>query len=401
MAANLLPCMACAAATLLLAACGNSNSSGPDTAGATPGVLLGKMACAFNLDGIAVPIAACYQITYATTDTRGLPSQTLATIFVPTNAPPAGQRVLVSYQPAEDGLTTKCAPSNTLKNGTELAMGDIGNALSKGWVVVVPDFEGPDSEFEARATAAHAVLDGIRATESLAESGLQGRATPVALWGYSGGGYGTLAPAEAQSEYAPELNVAGIAEGGSAFDIRSTFAYLDGGPFAGVVFAGLAGVVRAYAYELNIDDYFNDAGKFLLADLAGMCVAHEASGVPDPAYGYPFQKLDMYTKVPDTLDLPGPAKVVADDSLGKGKPNAPIFLYHGSADELISYTGQAVLQFNTYCGMGVPVDFFTLPLGEHVETSLAGAPLALQFLSDRFAGKPLAPLPGDQSCNIP
>ena len=389
--------------TMGLTACGTSSQEAADKVATAmmPGTVLSKQACSLNVAGLPVPLASCMQVTYATTDTRGRPSQTLTTIFVPANAPAAGQRVLVSYQTAEDGLTTKCAPSNTLKAGTENEIGTIGNALAKGWVVSVPDYEGPDSQFEARANSAHGVLDGIRAAENLPEIGLQGVATPVALWGYSGGGFGTLAAAEGQLGYAPEINVVAIAEGGSAFDIRSTFAYLDGGPFTGIVFTGLVGVVRAYADVLNINDYVNDAGKQLIADLGEMCVAKEGSGVRDPAYGYPFQSLNQYTNVPNTLDLPVPASVVVDNSLGKSKPGAPIFLYHGQSDELISYTGQAQLQFKTYCAMGVPMDFFTVPLGEHIATTAIGTPFAVQFISDRFAKKPVTTLPGDQSCNLP
>lgn len=394
------------AALLALTACGGNAPAPPgsapaDSSTAPPGIVLDKQNCQFKVAGMAEPGIACYLIRYATTDTRSLPSKTLATVLVPNNAPAAGHRVLLSYHTAEDGLTTRCAPSNTLQSGRENEAGNIASALNRGWVVVVPDFEGPDSQFEARINTAHSILDGIRAAESIPEAGLQGSATPVALWGFSGGGFATLAAAEGQPEYAPELNIVGIAEGGSAFDIRSTFAHLDGGPFAGIAFLGLVGVLRAYIFEVNVDDYFNDAGKALIAALGDMCLAKESSGVPDPAYRYPFQKLDMYTLAPGMLDLPVPRKIASDNSLGKTPPSAPVFLYHGAADELISYNEQAQLQFNTYCGMGVPVDFFTLPEGEHIETSIAGVPLALQFLADRFAGKPLSALPGDQSCHIP
>jgi len=390
-------------ALLSLAACGAGGGGGNDSAGGPrPGTVLDKQACEFKMGSYTVPGVSCHLVRYTTTDTRGLPSQTYATVLVPDSAPPAGQRVLLSYQTAEDGLTTKCAPSNTLRNGTENEAPNIAGAVNRGWVVVVPDFEGPDSQFEARINTAHGVLDGIRAAESMTETGLQGSATPVALWGFSGGGFATLAGAEGQPAYAPELNIIGLAEGGSAFDIRSTFAYLDGGPFAGVVFAGLVGVLRAYSHEFKVDDYFNDAGKALIEELGEMCVGKEAAGVEDPAYRYPFQSLDQYTLQPSALDLPLPLRIQADNSLGKTAPPAPVFLYHGSADELISYEGQAQLQYTRYCEMGVPVDFFTLPAGEHIETAVLGVPFAMQFLADRFAGKPLAPLlPGNLSCNMP
>ncbi|MFF3397056.1 lipase family protein [Streptomyces sp. NPDC002659] len=42
------------------------------------------------------------------------------------------------------------------------------SAVERGWSVIVPDYEGPASEFLGAAAAAHGILDGIRAARSFA-----------------------------------------------------------------------------------------------------------------------------------------------------------------------------------------------------------------------------------------
>lgn len=81
---------------------------------------------------------------------------------------------VLSYQVAENGAYGECAPSYAFQQrernsrflGTtlsELELFIVQAALKRGWVVVVPDHEGPTSALLANRLAGHAVLDGIRA----------------------------------------------------------------------------------------------------------------------------------------------------------------------------------------------------------------------------------------------
>jgi hypothetical protein len=100
-------------------------------------------------------------------------------------------------------------------------------------LVLVTDYQGPDDAYGAGRMAGHAVLDGIRAAERLGSTGLAGSATPVGMWGYSGGGLATGWAAELQPSYAPELQVRGVASGGTPADLKAAAATIDGGPFSG------------------------------------------------------------------------------------------------------------------------------------------------------------------------
>ena len=147
----------------------------------------------------------------------------MATIVLPPGAAPPGGRPLLAYQPAEDTLTRDCASSYEIRQGTN---GELPQALlpllNDGVAVVVPDYEGPESQWTAGVQAGHAVLDSIRAAESFPPAGLGGEGTRVGIWGYSGGGQATAWASELQPTYAPELNVVGVAEGGVPAVLRKT-----------------------------------------------------------------------------------------------------------------------------------------------------------------------------------
>src|SRR5690349_16893215 len=57
-----------------------------------------------------------WQLLYRTSDRRGQATVTATTLLVPTVGPRiAGPRPVVSYQTAEDGVSTRCAPSHALR----------------------------------------------------------------------------------------------------------------------------------------------------------------------------------------------------------------------------------------------------------------------------------------------
>ena len=66
---------------------------------------------------------------------------------------------------------------------------------------------------------------------------------------------------------------------------------------------------------------------------------------------------------------------------------APIYIWHGFFDEILPY-GQDAALWKTYCRKGGKVTFQGT-WDEHVSGMIgAGRQGAVQFLADRFAGKP-------------
>ena len=194
---------------------------------------------------------AAYQILYRTTDAAGDPIAAMTTLLVPSDRGP-GPTKLLSYQSAEDSLTTACAPSYTMRGGNGggttqyLESGLISLGLSHGWDVVVPDYEGPESEWAVGPLEGRATLDSIKAVESFAPAHLEGSATPVGLMGYSGGSIPTLWANALARTYAPKLHLVGAASGGNVPNLIENLGAANGSLLAGAIFGVVVAVNRAY-----------------------------------------------------------------------------------------------------------------------------------------------------------
>ena len=191
---------------------------------------------------MSVPMPAkAWQVLYKTVDNTGTPTATVTTIMVPdARWTGAGPRPVVSYQTAEDGAGTKCAPSYAIRGGLAAASNSSAEtllmlqALQRGWTVVAPDYEGPRSMFLGAEGEARGVLDGLRAARAFAPAGIDPSA-PLGLWGYSGGGFASSVAAQMQPRHAPELKLSGVALGGVVADLRATIHAFSGSAVGGAL----------------------------------------------------------------------------------------------------------------------------------------------------------------------
>jgi hypothetical protein len=355
-----------------------------------PGTVLRSREVSVSAFASLPQTAQAWQVLYRTTDTSGQPEATVTTIMEPAGATPSNSRPLLSYQVAEDSPAPQCAMSYQLRLGSgnqnspaEAEILLIDAALERGWAVTVPDYEGPNSAYVAGRQAGQAVLDAIRATEGFAPAGLGGVRTNVGLWGYSGGALASGWAAELQSSYAPELNIKGIAEGGLPVNPGHVLTKINGGVFAGVAMSGIAGLRQAYP-QLNtfLDTNLNAAGNAAFGQAATQCNPRNASE-------FAWTNIYNYFTIPNPLNAPVPQQVLADNTLGQHTPTAPLYVYQSLNDELIPPADvDGVVQ--TYCGAGANVTYQRDIFSEHISLAVIGAPDALNWLSDRLAGTPVA-----------
>jgi hypothetical protein len=337
-----------------------------------------------------LPVPAdAWQILYKTNDSHGVPTATVTTLMVPKGGwTGIGTRPLVSYQTAEDGVAGKCAPSYGLKAGL---LGSASNAaaeaglmvaaLSNGWAVTVPDYEGPNSQFLAGRMEGQAVLDGVRASIGFAPGGLTAT-TRVGIWGYSGGAFATSIASQLQPTYAPELNMTGVALGGVVAEIRTTIDAFSGSAVGGAIAMGVNGPLKAFP-EYDLGQYLSDAGLKKVAAASHDCIA-------DAVARYPFLSIKDIEKFPGAFDTPVVATLLhANSPLGiAGTPTAPVYDYHATFDELAPVGPDRELM-RRYCASGAVVEHVEHLLAEHISETVTGAPGALTFFKQRFSG--LAP----------
>ncbi|MFD9885118.1 lipase family protein [Streptomyces alboflavus] len=371
-----------AAATLTTTAhAQDTNAADDDRApAAAPGDIVSSEPSAFHpLPGQPTNTKA-WKIHYRSTTAKGAPNTVSGTVIVPQDGR-TGPRPLITYAVGTVGVGDHCAPSAGFPRGTTVEANLIQQLTLRGWAVAVTDYEGlgtpGDHTYTVGRAEGQAVLDAARAAIRLPEAGLS-KDSPVGIMGYSQGGQASSWAAELHGSYAPDLKVKGTATGGVPGDLQKVAAFNDGSYGSGLIFMAAIGQNAAFP-ELKLESYLNPAGKALVGALRNSCVA-------DGAVLGSFKRIkDMTVKNP--LDQPDWQQRLRESQVGTRAPDAPVYLYHALADELIPYgVGSQVRK--DWCARKANVEWHTVPLGEHVTGVITQSPLAAQWLAERFAGKP-------------
>ncbi|HEX8869829.1 MAG TPA: lipase family protein [Lentzea sp.] len=352
---------------------------------AAPGDLVSSREVAWHPEPLRLlpaPVKA-YDIRYNSTSATGTSTVVSGMVLVSPLPWTNGPRPIVAYAMGTQGMGDQCAPSQQLQNGTEVEIAFLAQAMFNGWAVAVTDYEGlgtpGDHTYAVARSEGRALLDAARAAQGI--PGLSADA-PVGVFGYSQGGQAASAAAEQWKSYAPSLNVVGVAAGGVPADLNAVAKFNDGNAGSGLVFAAAAGYASAYS-ELPLSSVLNARGKQVVEQIRNSCVAEIALVAP-------FTRIDALTTRPNVMQDPLWQNRLKENTLGSVRPAAPVYLYHGTVDELIPFSVGQKLR-SQWCGLGADVQWTALPLLGHVAAVSAWGSNALNWLGDRFAGKATRP----------
>ncbi|MGW4210643.1 lipase family protein [Lentzea sp. NPDC004789] len=354
-------------------------------AAAAPGDLVSSQEVAWHPEPLRLlpaPVKA-YEIRYRSTSATGTGNVVSGMVLVSPLPWTNGPRPIVAYAMGTQGMADRCAPSQQLQNGSEPEIAFLAQAMFNGWAVAVTDYEGlgtpGDHTYAVARSEGRALLDVARAASNI--PGLSA-AAPVGVFGYSQGGQAASSAAEQWKSYAPSLNVVGVAAGGVPADLNAVAKFNDGNAGSGLVFAAAAGYAAAYP-ELPLAEVLNDRGRQVVDQIRDSCVAEIALVAP-------FTRINSLTTRPDVMQDPVWQNRLVENSLGSVRPAAPVYLYHGTVDELIPFSVGQKLR-SQWCGLGADVQWTALPLLGHIAAISAWGSNALNWLGDRFAGKPTRP----------
>ncbi|KGQ09423.1 Lipase 1 [Beauveria bassiana D1-5] len=339
----------------------------------------------------SVNLAETVQIQYRTADNLGNATAAVLTVLVPHHA---DMSKVLSYQVAEDAASADCAPSYTLQresksgphHGTLFEQAEIlliEAVLEQGWVVVVPDYEGPNALYLAWRLAGQATLDGIRAALASEEiTGIKADAT-VAMWGYSAGSMATAWAAEIQPQYAPELRIAGAAFGGTTPNITNVVGATNKGRFAGLLPTGIMGLSKQYpAIKAMVDRELKPEFREVVEQTKHQCL------VADLAVFSDRDVTAMFTDPRFMYNDPDAVKVLAEIDLGQAVPEIPIYWYKSVHDE-VSPVADSDAVYAKYCAGGATVEYLRDEASEHASAMATGAPRAVAWLKNIMnGGKP-------------
>ncbi|NKY46146.1 lipase family protein [Nocardia cerradoensis] len=340
--------------------------------------------------GIVPLRISAWQLLYRTSDLNGTAEAAVTTVLLPRDCAPG--RPLVSFHCAIDAVAPQCFPSYALRRGAraigaipQLELPLIAAALDRGWVVSVPDHGGSEGRFGVAREPGHRALDGVRAALNFVPLGLNSR-TPIALWGYSGGGLATAWAAELAETHAPELNIVGAVAGSPVGDPGAAFERLNGTVFAGFAMVFTAGLRRGYPdldtalratlqprYLAMLAEAEVSATFPLLARLARRDVGRYAAG-----------------GLPGLLDTAELRAVLADILPGRRAPRMPMLIVQGVHDEVIAVDDVDAL-VRRYEAAGADIGYLRDRLSAHLPLEFLAVPVMVDWLADRFAGRPTTP----------
>ncbi|KAI3328881.1 LIP-domain-containing protein [Xylariaceae sp. AK1471] len=369
---------------------------------ASPGTVLRIRPDPSNITAV-VSAAAAYNILFRTTDTRYRPSWAVTTFLLPKN-PARGnvnsscnktngngttasdeKAALLSYQIPYNTADVDGSPSYLLSTvlaqefmGIPPSTGDIAEALSHGWYVNVPDFEGPLASFAAGLQEGHAVLDSVRAALSSDPFPSTLENTRYAMWGYSGGSIASTFAAELQASYAPELDFAGMAIGG--------------------LIPNISAVLSVFPTPLlGLTSQYPEARKFLLSQLkiegpynaTGFLAALHLD-VNKGVLRYLGQDLNEYfvDGLEPVLAAPELARIFGNNGYQgyHGIPQMPVFAYKAIHDDVTTGIATSDEVISRYCGVGANILYHRNSVGGHNDELVDGAPRAREFLAAALDG---------------
>ncbi|KAK3370552.1 secretory lipase-domain-containing protein [Podospora didyma] len=401
-----------------------------------PGAVLRIRQHAYNTTPFAVRnVADTFQVLFRSTDSQKNATWGVTTVFIPiqprcnitttastnsssnNNTSSSGPsssgssnsgssnctQPILSYQLPYDTSCLDASPSFGLQWGEPY--GEIAVALSRGWWVSVPDYEGPLASYGANIVGGYITIDSVRAVLSIANAShynLSLQNSPrVALWGYSNGASATEAAVELAAEYAPALQIAGAAIGGLSPNVAAAGPQLSQTQVAGLLVQGLIGVTSQYPEQRKyLVSRLNPSGPYNATEFFW---ASYMSGWQSLLY---FCYVDIFSYfIGGRADLEDQRILdmfVREGTLGKfGLPRARLFLYHAVGDDMTPIADTDAL-VDQLCGRGANILYHRNQWGGHNDELTNGRQRALDFLGDVLDGTDImsAPATGCQTVDL-
>ena len=324
--------------------------------------------------------AHAWRILYTTTGLDDAPAVASGLVTVPDSP---GPHPVIGWTHGTTGVATGCAPSLLPQPFTAGAMPDLQEAIAAGWAVVATDYVGlgtaGEHQYVVGEPAGRAELDALRAARQL--DGVE-LADETVLWGHSQGGHAALWTAGLAADYAPELDILGVAAMAPAANLPALLTSFSGESMS-LLFGAfvLSGYTAAYP-DVRIADYVKPSARIVVDEISRRCFIDPATLVSAIQVG--FSGGPVWTRDPGS----GPLAARADENVPRLPIAFPVLRAQGLADPLIQPEAQRAYVAER-CASGQAIDFRTYPGRDHMGVVTGDSPLLPELMSwteDRFAG---------------
>ena len=328
--------------------------------------------------------AQAYRVLYRSTGLKGEPIAVSGMVIVPPGPAPQGGRPIVAWAHPTSGIEPQCAPS-LAHFGLQQIQG-LRDMIRHGYIVTATDYPGLGTPgphpYLVGKSEGRAVLDAVRAARELA--GEAAASNHFAVWGHSQGGQASLYAGLLAKEYAPELDLAGIAVAAPATELGQLLR--DDLPTpAGKNLLAMTLWSWSRVFDISLEKVVAPAAIPIVNALAKTCLESPLDIEPRLRFGRDLQK--RFLLVNNLTEIEPWRNLLAENTIGTLPPSIPVFIAQGTADKVVDPPVTAAYM-KEICAAGSHVTFLSLPGVGHGSAAMKSALTAVGWMAGRFAGSP-------------
>lgn len=367
--------------------------------------------------------AQAWKIAYISSDVAGRKTIATGTIIAPVGPAPKGGRPILAWAHGTTGSAQNCGPSQIIdptrrlneyfladgNSWTDFGIPNGQEFIDQGYAVVATDYQGQGGggqhQYAVAATNGMDAINSARAAGSMKEVGA-GKKTVIYGWSQGGGaaiaaaslpeyqalqgtaadnlqylGFVALAPDDLAvmipNVPTDEAGANQIMNGFTEANVPNVFLFAH-------FMMGLWGAQAAFP-DLKLTDVLTDEGARIADQLSRNKCVHVMADSFSYAYGDQYKSLIK----PQPTNSAAWLKAFVEGSVKPVKPVAPVVIYWGTKDTAVPPIMHELYQ-KQMCAMGANIGRNQLP-GEqtHFTTPGVSAPMYLEWVKDRVAGKTL------------
>lgn len=340
--------------------------------------------------GTAVEGAQSLRILYLTELENGEVAAASGMAFIPTAPSSNGPREIVAWTHGTTGEGDSCAPSRN-PNPTSQLTEFLPSMVQLGWALVATDYTGLGTPgVQAYLLKDQEVRDTVNSVRALQQIPGANVGARYGVFGHSQGGHTALWTGHLSKEFAPELDLLGVAAAAPAGELTQIIGQQWNTVVGWVIGAE---VMRSWPIRypgLAVDEILSNPGQKNYDRLALACI--KDAGLEAEIRMDAFNE-DFFVANP--ADDPGWSEALKEQTPPPLPNDMPLLLLQGTADEVVLPQPNAYLQ-RTWCEAGTHVNALWMGGVNHQLAAAIGGPTAVTWLQQIFAGT----LPASD-CNEP
>ena len=337
---------------------------------------------------IEVDGGSAQRILYVSERPDGARAVSGGMIFIPDSPAPVQGRPVVAWEHGTLGMGDACVPSRSTDPTADMFT-FVGPMMAQGWVIVATDYvglgtPGPNQYLVAQSEVRD-VVNAVRAAQKMPEANAGDR---YVTFGHSQGGHASIWTGHLGPEYAPELELLGVAAAAPALNLSEIASAQWDTAVGWVIGSDLIESWPTYYSDLPVDSVLTSAGRDSSQRLAAECIKQSGlEALVREKFGqqiFAFNPLeDLAWK--DSMLAQTPPVMPAD---------MPVFIAQGTSDEVVLPWPNAMIQ-EKWCDAGSTISMLWMGDVNHQQAAHVSGPAAVDWIADRFAGRPAG-----RSCDV-